>query len=111
MPFLTFYTLFFLFVSTFLCAQPAPKQAQWSKLYIVPDKRNITRGDEWAIADIGLRTMIAHRGFEIGDVEHVAFQLRQLGVGNAGVCREIAPVRHVVRRRDARGLPAPPLPG
>ena len=26
-------------------AQPAPKQAQWSKLYIVPDKRVITRGD------------------------------------------------------------------
>jgi len=26
-------------------AQPAAKQAQWSKLYIVPDKRHITRGD------------------------------------------------------------------
>lgn len=45
MRLLALYTLFFLFASTFLCAQPAPKQAQWSKLYIVPDKRNITRGD------------------------------------------------------------------
>lgn len=39
------FLLLFIVFPLMLYAQPAPKQAQWSKLYIVPDKRFITRGD------------------------------------------------------------------
>ncbi|WP_199563216.1 glycoside hydrolase family 140 protein [Runella aurantiaca] len=42
---LTLWMVFLLLSISFLRAQPAPKQAQWSKLYIMPDKRTITRGD------------------------------------------------------------------
>lgn len=45
MRFTILYFAFFSLSVSYLSAQPAPKQAQWSKLYIMPDKRNITRGD------------------------------------------------------------------
>ncbi|MCU0341270.1 MAG: glycoside hydrolase family 140 protein [Spirosomaceae bacterium] len=37
--------LFFVFLSSAVAQAQQPKQAQWSKLYIQPDKRYITRGD------------------------------------------------------------------